>query len=155
MKEGAMSSEQDTGNAGMPIGAKGTVVLTRRLWDWYFVVAITVASVAAFYLLLAGGGWQSLKPFGLVALWLAVRFQTPKSGIETLRLSATAGAARLLAFCAFGGILTAGIAAVDVLWIGSDFTAPIKLYQLALYLPLFILLIVGMWIIEKRYMRKR
>src|SRR5882757_3108820 len=103
-----MSSEQDIGAAGEPIGANETVVLTRKLWDWYFVVALAVGSVAGLCLLLAGGGWPSLNPYGLVVLWLLWRFQTPKSGIRALRLSATPGVVPGLAFFAFVVTLAAG-----------------------------------------------
>jgi hypothetical protein len=150
-----MSSEPDISAAAESCAAKDTVILTRELWNWYFVVAMAVASIAALCLLLAGGGWPALKPFGLVVFWLAWRFQTPKSGISAHRVSATPGGMHYLALSAFVVTLAAGLVAYDALWIGCGWNEPLEFYQVVRYLALLALLLVGVRIIEKRYLVKR
>jgi hypothetical protein len=149
-----MSNQTETGSPEKPDDANAVIVLTRRRWDWYFLVATAVAAVLGLvFSVVLHSRTLLLCPLGVIALWLWLRFQTPPGGMPARRISATPGAPQLLAWLAFMGALFALVFAFDGLVLGQGWREPLKLYHLGLYLPLWIVLLVGVWFIEKRYSR--
>jgi hypothetical protein len=72
----------------------GQVRLTRRRWDWYFVPAIVVFAGLGVLLYLLFDQPRSLAaPVAPAALWLLMRFTTPKQGLvsETIRRDSKQG----------------------------------------------------------------
>jgi hypothetical protein len=58
------------------------VRITRRRWDWYFLPGILLAAAIGVYLWQMFGLSRSLiGPLPLIALWLFVRWGTPKQGM--------------------------------------------------------------------------
>ena len=138
--------------AGKSDDADGVLVLTRRRWDGYFVVATAAAAVLGVAFSSVLEDWLPLLwPLGILGLWPLLRFQTPVGGMSARRISATPGACQLLLWLALMLMLFAGVFAFDVLVLGQGWHVPLKLYHLGLYLPLLIIQLVGVWIIEKRY----
>jgi hypothetical protein len=151
-----MSDKTEMRAPEKPDDANAVIALTRKRWDWYFLAATAVAAVLGFAFWFVLEDLSPLMwPLSVVALWLFLRFQTPVGGMPARRISATPGARQLLAWLALMGVLFAGVFAFDGLVLGQGWHEPLKSYHLGLYLPLLIVLLVGVWTIEKRYPRIR
>jgi hypothetical protein len=139
-----------------PADPNAVIVLTRRRWDWYFLAATAAAAILGLvFSFVLEDRTPLVWPLCVVALWLLLRFQTPVGGMPARRISATPGARQLLAWLALMVALFAGVFAFDGLVLGQGWHEPLKLYHLGLYLPPLIVLLVGVWIIEKRYPKIR
>jgi hypothetical protein len=66
---------------------QGEVLITRRRWDWYFIPAILLSGVFG---IVASSILQQerllMAPLGPAALWLMIRFMTPRQGLRAHRI---------------------------------------------------------------------
>ncbi len=66
----------------------GEAVVTRRRWDWLILPwTIVVAAGAFLHWRLLGQPTVLLAPLGIVALWLYLRWSTPRQGFRAERMS--------------------------------------------------------------------
>jgi hypothetical protein len=84
---------------GVPTPSADEVTLTRRRWDWYFIPLILLSAVFGIV-----AWWKFQLPRMLAApllptaLWLFLRFGTPKQGMVARRISADPEHKRWLVF---------------------------------------------------------
>ena len=151
-----MSEKTEMPAPEQPADPNAVIVLTRRRWDCYFLAATASAAVLGLvFSFVLEDRSPLIWPLSVVPLWLLLRFQTSVGGMPARRISATPGTRQLLAWVALMGVLFAGVFAFDGLVLGQRWHEPLKLYHLGLYLPLLIVLLVGVRIIEKRYPKIR
>src|SRR5262245_54911637 len=95
--ETSMSDKPEHPGADKLGHANGVVVLTRKRWDCYFLVATAAAAVLGLrFSFVLEDRSPLIWPLSVVALWLLLRFQTPVGGMPARRISATPGARQLL-----------------------------------------------------------
>ena len=112
-------------------------------------IALTLSSVAIY---MALGHWRLLLlPLPLLLFWAVFRVMTPARGKPHRTIAGTPGAPQLLAWLAFILVLGGAAATVDYLLFGERLKDPLKPSHVALYLPVFVLLFGGVWVIERRY----
>jgi hypothetical protein len=135
-----------------PKDPAGTVLLTRRTWDWYFLPTVAIAAVLGMAFARAWGELQPLLwPLSPAFLWLLLRLQTPKGGMRVSRISAVPGTIPMLAWLSLCLLLTAGVTLVDTVWLGNDWRQPLSGYRLCLYLAVLPVSLGGVWFIQRRY----
>ena len=88
----------------------GTVRITRRRWDWYFIPAIALSIIlgVAFYWWLEQPR-MLLFPAAPVLAWLFIRHTTPREGLVTERITSHPELVSYLVFVAcWGGVAVVG-----------------------------------------------
>jgi hypothetical protein len=132
------------------------VLLTRRRWDWFFLLATLVALVlGAFAAAVTDQVEPLLAPLAVGLLWGLVRWSTPRQGMPDRRLSSEPDMLRLLGW---SGLMIALVLVVDVAdctVTGRAFGAPYQAYHVALLGPIVVAYFVGMMIFARRIDRRR
>ena len=94
--------------------------------------------------------WQTeqlryaVNPCGVLLLWAFLRLQTPRGGMAVTSIRSTPGASKLLWFGGAAIALTAALGAVDVFVFAHPLHAPLELYHLFMFGPIFLLLFAGL-----------
>ena len=114
------------------------------------VLLIATISISAIMVVLTGEFRFALSPIGVIPLWAMLHFRTPRDGmaVNTI-LRSTPGAVTMLCFCGATLVLMAILFAIDVYMLGHPFHAPLELYHLFMFGPLFTLLLVGAYFAER------
>jgi len=132
--------------------AEGWIVLTRGRWTLYFLAALALTTILGVTLFLTTGEESFLCcPLSAFAVWIV----WPPPSVRARRISASPGVPQLLAWLAFMILEVTGIAVFDVLVIGHGWMEPSKPYHLWLLIPLGVILILGVYFIDKRYQMSR
>ena len=111
-----------------------------------FLAAI---AFAAFLVWQTGQLRFAAAPLGVLPLWSMLRFQIPRDGMAVTTIRSTPGAVIMLWFCSATIILMGVLFAIDIYVLGHPFHAPLKLYHLFMFGPLFVLLLVGAFFAER------
>ncbi len=115
------------------------------------MVALLVATIAiaVVMVILTGELRFALSPIGVLPLWAVLHFRTPRGGMAVTTIRSTPGAVTMLSFCGATLLLMAALFAIDVHVLGHPFHAPLELYHLFMFGPLFILLLVGAFFADR------
>ena len=110
---------------------------------------IATIGIAVVMVALTGELRFALSPIGVLPIWAVLHFRTPRNGMAVTTIRSTPGAVTMLWFCGATLVLIAALFAIDVYLLGHPFRAPLKLYHLFMFGPLFILLLVGAYFAER------
>ena len=110
---------------------------------------IATIGIAVVMVALTGELRFALSPIGVLPIWAVLHFRTPRNGMAVTTIRSTPGAVTMLWFCGATLVLMAALFAIDVYLLGHPFRAPLKLYHLFMFGPLFILLLVGAYFAER------
>jgi len=113
------------------------------------VFLIATIGISAIMVVLTGEFRYALSPIGVIPLWAMLHFRTPRDGTAVNTIRSTPGAVTMLCFCGATLVLMAILFAIDVYMLGHPFHAPLELYHLFMFGPLFILLLVGAYFAER------
>lgn len=122
------------------------VILTRRRWDAYMLpLFLAAAAIGILQIWQTGQLRFALNPIVVVPIWLMLRLQTPREGMQVTTIRSTPGTVVLLWFMAATLISMALLLAFDVYIIGHPFHAPLEPYHAALFAPSFIIMFTGVF----------
>jgi hypothetical protein len=110
-------TDADLADGDLPAAKLGHVWVTRRTWDRYFLPAVAAAAV------IGGAEWwwmgeprRLTAPLMFVLMWVFMRWNWPREGSLTERLTATPEMIPLLKWSAASVLVAcAGVVALDVL----------------------------------------
>ena len=139
-------------DSNFPRRVRTTILFTRRRWDYYFLPAVGLVVLASGALWAWTGVVMLLfTPMPLLFLWFCVRISTPSKGHQVPTVAGTPGARSLIVWLSFILLLATAVTAMDCVILGHGLKQPLQLYHIALYSPIFLLLLGGVWMIERRY----
>lgn len=132
------------------------VVITRGTWDRYFLpftLILVVAGVVIYYL---NGETRHLgMPIPAILMWLMLRHRTPKDGFRSPTLFGTPGMVALIIWLSAILLIVGVLRYVDFVVMGQRFSDPLQLYHVPFVVGVFVTLLVGVAVIERKWGRSQ
>ena len=132
------------------------VVITRSTWDRYFfrfTVILVVAGVAIYYF--NGETRQLGMPIPAILMWIMMRHRTPRDGFRSPTLFGTPGMVPLVIWLSTILLIAGLLMYADFVVMGQRFSDPLQLYHVPFVVGVFVTLLVGVAVIERKWGRSR
>lgn len=131
---------------------KKDVVITRRRMDCCFLPAFIAGGVIGQACAIYTGHWEALVvPLSVVLMWIPVRLLTPKEGLRARSIRGTPGLIPFLAWLGFAFALMVAVLYWEQVLLGRAWDEPLRTYQWVGCLILFVVMISGVHLIERRW----
>ncbi len=122
------------------------VILTRRRWDAYMLPLFLASTAIGILRVWQTGQFRfAFAPVAVIPIWLMLRLQTPRNGMEVKSIRSTPGAVILLWFMAATLLSMVLLIAIDIYVFKHPFRAPLEPYHAALFSPPFIIMFTGVY----------
>jgi hypothetical protein len=134
----------------------GTITVSRRRVVGFYLIGAALAAILGVSCYVATEEPSYLAaPAGFLALAAMEWFLLPLKGIRTRSISSSPGQSQLVIWLGSMLLVAVAFAAIDYFAFGQGWNDPLQFYHFFFFPPFLIVIITGVWLIDRRHRKSR